>query len=39
MCKEQNRSANIENELAARSRATGIKERVLTEINKLAETY
>ena len=39
MCKEQNRSANIENELAARSRATGIKEQVLAEINKLAETY
>ena len=39
MCKEQNRSANIENELAARSRATGIKEQVLTEINKLAERY
>ena len=39
MCKEQNRSANIENELAAKSRATGIKEQVLAEINKLAETY
>ena len=39
MCKEQNRSVDIENELAAKSRATGIKEQVLTEINKLAETY
>ena len=39
MCKEQNRSADIENELAAKSRATGIKEQVLAEINKLAETY
>ena len=39
MCKEENRSADIENELAAKSRATGIKEQVLAEINKLAETY
>ena len=39
MCKEQNRSADIKNELAAKSRATGIKEQVLAEINKLAETY
>ena len=39
MCKEQNRSADIENELAAKSRATGIKKQVLAEINKLAETY
>ena len=38
MCKEQNRSADIKNELAAKSRATGIKEQVLAEINKLAET-
>ena len=37
MCKEQNRSADIKNELAAKSRATGIKEQVLAEINKLAK--
>ena len=39
MCKEQNRSSDIKTELAAKRRATGIKEQVLTEINKLAEIY
>ncbi len=39
MCKMQNRIADIEKDFSAMSRATGIKEQVLVEISKLAETY
>lgn len=39
MCKVQNRTADEKKVLAAKSRATGIKEQVLAEINKLAEIH
>ena len=40
MCKMQNRQlADVEQEIEAKSLATGIKEQVLVEINKLAEVY